>query len=148
MAKHERQVEGATDEWLTPKYIIDALGPFDLDPASPVDRPWPTAAQHYTAHDDGLMRDWHGVVWLNPPYGRLTARWIERLVLHRNGLLLIAARVETRWFQRLVFDKADAILFPAGRIEFCRPSGHRMKGNGWPSAIAAYGPTCWARAGT
>lgn len=27
------------DEWLTPKYIIDALGPFDLDPCAPIQRP-------------------------------------------------------------------------------------------------------------
>ncbi len=35
-----------TDEWLTPPCILEALGPFDLDPcavAGPF-RPWPTAA--------------------------------------------------------------------------------------------------------
>ena len=30
-------------EWLTPPYVLDALGEFDLDPCSPVVRPWDTA---------------------------------------------------------------------------------------------------------
>lgn len=28
------------DEWLTPPQIIKALGGFDLDPCSPINRPW------------------------------------------------------------------------------------------------------------
>ena len=35
------------DEWLTPPYIIEALGRFDLDPCSPINRPWDTATIHY-----------------------------------------------------------------------------------------------------
>lgn len=52
------------DEWLTPPEIVSALGPFDLDPCSPVERPWPTAAQHFTVRDDGLAQAWHGRVLL------------------------------------------------------------------------------------
>ena len=37
------------DEWLTPPEIIRALGPFDLDPCAPVNRPWDTANDHYLA---------------------------------------------------------------------------------------------------
>lgn len=44
------------DEWLTPPEIVSALGPFDLDPCSPVERPWPTAAQHFTVRDEGDHR--------------------------------------------------------------------------------------------
>lgn len=52
------------DEWLTPPEILSALGTFDLDPCSPVNRPWPTAAQHYTERDNGLALPWHGRVLL------------------------------------------------------------------------------------
>ena len=38
MGGHERVSDGK-DEWLTPKEITDSLGPFDLDPCSPVKRP-------------------------------------------------------------------------------------------------------------
>lgn len=38
-----------TDEWYTPKEIIDALGKFDLDPCAPVKPLWQTAlANSYT----------------------------------------------------------------------------------------------------
>jgi len=44
-----------TNEWLSPPEIVKVLGPFDLDPCSPVYRPWPTAREHYTIIDNGLL---------------------------------------------------------------------------------------------
>jgi len=35
---HEAPVKGATNEWYTPPYILEALGPFDDDPAMPGER--------------------------------------------------------------------------------------------------------------
>jgi len=52
------------DEWLTPPGILGALGKFDLDPCSPILRPWPTAAEHFHVLDDGLSKPWAGRVWL------------------------------------------------------------------------------------
>ena len=37
-----------TDEWYTPKWIVDALGSFDLDPCAPENRLWNTAKRHIT----------------------------------------------------------------------------------------------------
>lgn len=45
-------VKGQTEEWLTPPHIIKSLGPFDLDPCSPVVRPWDTATKHLSKEDD------------------------------------------------------------------------------------------------
>ena len=50
------------DEWLTPPEIVAKPGSFDLDPCSPINRPWPTAGVHYTVLDDGLSQPWHGRV--------------------------------------------------------------------------------------
>lgn len=50
------------DEWLTPPEILRALGPFDLDPAAPIVRPWDMAARHYTKIDDGMSQPWEGRV--------------------------------------------------------------------------------------
>lgn len=47
-----------SDEWLTPPELIRSLGGFDLDVCSPVDRPWATAAHHYTKLEDGLNSFW------------------------------------------------------------------------------------------
>lgn len=55
------------DEWLTPPEIIRSLGEFDLDPCSPINRPWDTALNHYTIIDNGLKQQWYGRVWCNPP---------------------------------------------------------------------------------
>ena len=60
----------STDEWYTPKEIIDALGEFDLDPCAPVAPPYKTANVMYNKNDDGLKQEWKGRVWLNPPYSR------------------------------------------------------------------------------
>jgi hypothetical protein len=90
---HERNMQ--YEEWLTPKWIVDALGPFDLDPCAPTVRPWPTAEKHYTVLDDGLSLAWSGRVWLNPPYGKRTSRWLWRLTQHGDGIALVFARSGT-----------------------------------------------------
>lgn len=133
-----------TDEWLTPPHILEALGAFDLDPCSPVDRPWPTAARHLTVEDDGLTAEW-GLgerVWLNPPYSTLDP-WMRRLAAHGTGTALLFARTETRWFFAHVWRMATAVLFLEGRLTFHRldgtssPAGHN---SGGPSILVAYGP--------
>lgn len=52
----------STDEWYTPKEIIDALGQFDLDPCAPINPLWETATQMYNKNDDGLSQEWKGRV--------------------------------------------------------------------------------------
>lgn len=129
-----------THEWLTPPEIIEALGPFDLDPCASKVRPWPTAERHFTIDDNGLYQPWHGRVWLNPPYSRHAVRWLRMLVKHGNGIALTFARTETRWFFQTIWDAADAVLFIEGRIHFYRTDGTQAKANaGAPSVLVAYG---------
>lgn len=139
---HQRPYRGRTDEWLTPPGILAALGPFDLDPcACPEGRPWPTAALHWTKAEDGLAREWRGRVWLNPPYGPETGRWVRRLADHGDGVALVFARTETEAFHRWCWERASAMLFLRGRLHFCWPDGQRAKFNaGAPSVLVAYGP--------
>lgn len=128
------------DEWLTPPGLIKSLGEFDLDPCSPIERPWPTAKEHYTVLDNGLMLPWSGRVWCNPPYGQESAEWLSKLVRHGNGIALIFARTETEMFFNYVWEKADAILFLKGRLYFYRVDGSRAAANsGAPSCLIAYG---------
>jgi hypothetical protein len=129
------------ETWLTPPAILRALGPFDLDPcACHEPRPWPTAAAHYALPDDnGLALPWFGRVWLNPPYGRETGRWLARLADHGSGVALIFARTDTADFQAHVFGKATAVLFLAGRLTFYTAAGQPGKFNGGaPSCLVAY----------
>ncbi len=136
---HSLPNKGATDEWLTPPWILKGLGKFDLDPCSPVNRPWDTAGKHFTIKDNGLAMGWDGLVFLNPPYAEVE-RWMERLSFHGNGIALIFARTDTIWFHQMVFQRATSILFLKGRLFFHFPDGTQAKHNsGGPSALVAYG---------
>lgn len=112
------------EEWLTPPEIIQSLGLFDLDPCAPPKerRLWNTAKNHYSKeeHGDGLSLEWYGRIWLNPPYGRETFKWLEKLSQHKNGIALIFARTETIGFHKTVWEKAHGIFFFKGRIKFGR----------------------------
>ncbi len=128
------------DEWLTPPELVGAVAPFDLDPCSPIKRPWDTAWLHYNIKDDGLKAPWFGRIWLNPPYGLQATKWLRKLAIHGNGIALIFARTETKMFFDTVWNSADAVLFLRGRLYFHHSDGTRAKANaGAPSCLIAYG---------
>lgn len=135
---NEATVAG-TDVWLTPPHVLQALGEFDLDPCSPIDRPWDTAKHHYTIEDDGLAQEWFGRVWCNPPYGPGLAPFLRRMAEHQRGIALVFARTETKAFFDWVWDSADAIFFIKGRLKFHKPDGSLGGTAGSPSVLIAYG---------
>lgn len=126
------------DEWLTPPEIIHALGEFDLDPCAPTHRPWETAKHHYTKEDNGLILPWHGRVWLNPPYGRETFKWLEKLSEHKKGIALIFARTETRGFHSQIWEKAHSVFFFKGRLAFYYVDGRKGCSANAPSCLVSY----------
>lgn len=129
------------DEWLTPLYIIQSLGEFDLDPCSPEEtvRPWETAKYHFSKSHDGLCMRWFGRVWCNPPYGKKTFHWLNKLALHGNGIALIFSRTETKGFHTEVLNKADAIFFFKGRVRFYLVNGIIGDRPNAASCLVAYG---------
>lgn len=129
-----------SDEWLTPPEIRAPLGDFTLDPCSPVNRPWATALIHFTKEDDGLSKVWFGRVWLNPPFGSESPKWMRKMAAHGNGIALIPARTETRMFFESVWKVADAICFLRSRPHFHYVDGRRAPFNsGAPICLVAYG---------
>ncbi|SIO63205.1 Helix-turn-helix domain-containing protein [Singulisphaera sp. GP187] len=71
------------DTWETPAPLLEALhsifGRFDLDPcASRRSRTRVKARVHLTAEGYGLSVTWHGIVFVNPPYGRALAAWVAK----------------------------------------------------------------------
>ena len=143
MGSHQ-SARAKTTTWLTPPHIVEALGPFDMDPcAAPSPRPWPTAARHVELPEDGLAAEWQGHVWLNPPYSFEAWRWLDKLAAHGDGIALIFARTETAGFVDQVWARADAVLFLHGRLHFHHADGSRAAANsGAPSVLVAYGD--WA----
>jgi hypothetical protein len=131
-----------TDDWITPKWLVDRLGLFDLDPCESDSQPWPCAKRGYRFKQNGLVQPWDGEVWLNPPYGQQTGSWLQRLKVHGNGMALVFARTETRMFFEHVWPCARSLLFLRGRLTFCYPDGSGSKAghnSGGPSVLIAYG---------
>ena len=133
--------ESTTDTWLTPPWILEALGDFDLDPAAaPIPRPWSTARQHYTLSkgEDGLKLPWQGRIWCNPPYSTADP-WCAKMAAHNNGILCVAVRAETQRWIKYVFGAAQAILLLTPRVTFMTIDGKGTYGNVNQTALVAYG---------
>ena len=139
LGSHQQSV-GKSQNHITPKWLIDATGPHDLDPCAADPRPWDCAKINYTEADDGLARPWRGSVYLNPPFDRYeVGDWISRLAKHGNGITLLHARTEAGWFEP-IWRHAAVILFLADRLHFHRPDGTRHPANsGAPPILAAFG---------
>lgn len=132
--------KGETNTWFTPRHILEALGPFDLDPCTQSFRPFDTAARHVCEDrgEDGLIEKWEGRVWLNPPYGDGIGRWLGKLADHGNGIALVFSRTETSWAQAML-RRADAVNFISGRISFIRQTGGIETNAGNGSMLLAFG---------
>lgn len=145
LGSHQRTI-GKSQQHVTPRSILDCLGPFDTDPCASDPRPWDCARINYTKADDGLSRDWVGRVWLNPPFDRrVVGDFIGRMVAHGRGILLVHARTDTAWFQP-IWDHATALLFLRGRVVFRKPDGTpqttadgKVANSGAPVVLAAFG---------
>jgi hypothetical protein len=145
---HTKPVDGHSIEWLTPEWIIDALGPFDLDPCAHPKQPWKTATTMIAPPQNGLKVKWsdYGVAFVNPPYGRALTSWARKTAKEGNAFLLVPARTEVlSWFVPYVWRKASAILFLRGRLYFRKPDGSMLGNAGHGSIIAAYGEECKER---
>ena len=125
--------------WLTPPKLIQSLGVFDLDPCSPMNRPWDTAKKHYTEADNGLIQNWVGRVWMNPPYGPELGKWLQKMSQHLNGTALIYGRTDTKALHEFMFPFAESILFMEGRVKFFHENGIQAKSPGnAPSLLIGY----------
>jgi len=71
--------------WETPpelwRSVLEQLDieQFDLDPCSPKDDGPIPARRRVTELENGLAQPWHGIVWVNPPYGSVST-WIDKMV--------------------------------------------------------------------
>lgn len=131
---------GATNTWFTPQSIIKPFGAFDLDPCTQSFRPFDTAKKHICEDlgECGLKTDWHGRVWLNPPYGKGIADWLLKLARHGNGIALVFARTDTAWCQKAIAH-ADGVNFLKGRISFISSAGKESSNAATGSMLLAFG---------
>ncbi len=117
------------NEWYTPQAYLDmarqVLGGIDLDPASSeMANELVGAAKIFTEADNGLAHEWHGRVWLNPPYAQpAIAQFADKMVHEwasghiEAAIVLTHNYTDTAWFHTLA-PAASAICFLRGRIRF------------------------------
>lgn len=148
----------SSDSWCTPKWLAEALGPFDLDPCS-------NTASHIAATvrcatdgschaADGLAIRWAapGSVFVNPPYSNV-GPWAARLAAHDGPwVALLKLDPTTRWWSTLMSVSPQVAPFRK-RIKF--EGGQTMTAN-FPSVLvysawrppAALRPHLWLQAYT
>lgn len=118
------------NEWYTPAEYIEAarevMGSIDLDPASnDFANETVKAAEYYTKETNGLLKEWYGNIWMNPPYSTaLVKDFAIKLAdsTFEQAVILVNNATETSWF-RILIGKASAIVFTTGRIHFQKQGG-------------------------
>ena len=125
------------NEVYTPPELFEALGlEFDLDVCGPEGGlPWIPAKRTFSIKDDGLSQDWHGKVWMNPPFSE-PKLWVAKWLAHGNGLM-IAPLSKSNWFMDLWLSEACILNNPV-RFRFVKPDGSKYS-IAFPTAIWAIG---------
>lgn len=121
----------AEGDYYTHPKIIEAaraaLGEIALDPASCSEANVVVAAQEfYSFHENGLLHDWTGTVWLNPPYGNWD-EWAPKALSEWGSgrvsamCVLATTRVTTALSFHVLVEQADALFIGRGRFRFWGP---------------------------
>lgn len=139
-----------SDFWATPESLFRELAAefeFTLDVCASAENA--KCSTYFTKQKDGLMQQWSGVCWMNPPYGREIGLWVRKAFESAQQgvtvVYLIPARTDTAWWHEYV-TKADETRFVRGRLRF----GEALAGAPFPSAIVVFRArlprsTRWAR---
>ena len=123
-----------TDLWSTPQEFFDELNRefnFSLDVCATPDNA--KCEKYFTKEDDGLAQEWHGTVFMNPPYGREIYAWMEKASQSAKAgatvVCLVPARTDTKWWHE--FAMPHEIRFIRGRLKF----GDSKNSAPFPSAV-------------
>ena len=139
----------ASDEWFTPRRILDWLPSITLDPCwSPHSHVRPTMAIDCRDGRDGLLERWDlfmahdGCVFVNPPYSDCAA-WVEKCAREaRVAVLPIVALVPAyagdQYWHRAVWGRASWVAFLRGRVRFDTRHGRAASAASFTSALI-----CW-----
>jgi len=107
------------DNWATPKEVYDKLDSefhFDFDPC-------PLNLGEITPEKDGLLIEWGGVNFVNPPYSRMlkeafVKKAIEESKKGKLSVLLLPVSTSTKLFHEVILPENPEIRFIKGRIKF------------------------------
>jgi len=138
-----------SNEWYTPHQYISAarevMGSIDLDPASSkIPQMTVEAETFYSKDDDGLLHEWRGNIWLNPPWGQVTADFIAKLSQEMEAgrvgqaiVLVNAHATDTKWFSPLWY---GLLCFTNHRINYHMTGNDPDSGSTHGSVFIYFGP--------
>ena len=142
--------DASSDEWFTPRYIVDWLPPIALDPCANR-RSHVNAEQNAYFEDgqDGLAVDWQeivysvGVIFCNPPYSNCSA-WVEKCATEAARgswpvVALVPAYAGDAYWHRAVWGKASWVAFHRGRVRFDTGHGPAKDAASFTSALVCWG---------
>ena len=128
-----------TDMWATPQEFFDKCNEvfnFDLDVCATAENA--KCDRFFTEQCDGLSKNWSGVCWMNPPYGRAIGKWMKKAyessLEGATVVCLVPARTCTRWWHD--YAMKGEILFLKGRLKF----GDATNAAPFPSAVVVFKP--------
>lgn len=135
----------ATDLWSTPQDFFDNLDAefhFTCDVCALPENA--KCARYYTPTDDGLTQRWSGVCWMNPPYGKVIGKWMQKayessITGGATVVCLVPARTDTAWWHD--YAMRGEIRFIRGRLKF----GSSKNSAPFPSAIVIFYPLAVVR---
>ena len=126
------------DDYYTPEWIFKTLNlTFDIDVCAPEGGvSWIPAIKSYSLQDDGLLQDWHGLIWCNPPYSN-PKPWIEKFIKHGNGIMLTQVARSLGFLD--LWNNVDGIVFPEHKLMKFQHKELGTKGIFMPVALFAMG---------
>ena len=112
------------DDWETPQAFFDELNKefgFTLDAAADKSN---SKCKRWL--DDAMIENWNGVVFCNPPYGKMMPKFLARATEQHDYnincikiVFLLPARTDTKAFHRHLYNKNHVeIRFLKGRLKF------------------------------
>lgn len=112
---------------------------FDLDVAHPKVGATVVPCRNWL-YKDSLDVQWHGFIWMNPPFGGRNALipWLNKFFAHSNGIALTPDRTSAPWFQD-AWHKTDTVMF-LPKVRFLRSDGTEGKSPSTGTALWAIGP--------
>lgn len=133
----------ATDEWLTPPWLLDLVekvAPIALDPCGhPLAESTRRAQQAIVLPEDGLLADWSALlppghlVYCNPPYGHALAKWAAKMATSRClTVAVVPARVDTRWWAKMAPPLWCALRSRVRFLDGCGGASHSAP---FPTAV-------------
>lgn len=128
-----------TDMWATPQAFFNELDnefQFETDVCAVAENA--KCKNFYSPADDSLTKNWEGMCYMNPPYGREIGDWVAKAhETAKSGagsvVCLVPARTDTAWWHDHVME-ATEIRLVRGRLKFNDKAGSAP----FPSAVVVF----------